>query len=107
MESASSQAVKLSELLEQSQAMLQHAEAGDWEAVADGEMVRRELLDILFADPSNLANEAELGACLQQVLRINQRLQELATSARDQARSDMSTISEGRKAIKAYTDNLR
>ncbi len=107
MKALSNQAVSLADLLEHSQAMLQHAEAGEWEAVADGEMMRRELLDNLFAEAANVADETELSSCLQQILQINQKLQELATQARDQVRADINTIGEGRKAVKAYTDNQR
>lgn len=87
--------------------MLDNAEAGEWEAVARDEAIRRELFDALFSKPSNLADEAEVRKCIDEVLQINHRLEQLAAHARDNFKAELKTIGKGRKAVHAYTEHSR
>jgi len=107
METGSDHSVNLSDLLEHSHAMLGHAEAGEWKTVAREEMVRRQLIDTFFSKASNLADAAELRECLQELMQINDRLQQLAAHARDRVKAEVNTISEGRKVVNAYAENSR
>jgi hypothetical protein len=107
METGLDHSVNLTDLLEHSHAMLGHAEAGEWKTVVKDEMTRRQLIDRFFSKASNLADEAELRHCLQELLKINDRLQQLAAHARDQVKAEVNTISEGRKAVNAYAENSR
>ena len=97
--------MNISSLIEHSQAMLQHAEAGEWEAVARDEAVRRELIDAYFSEPSNVANEPEISSAIRELLQINDRLEQLTSNARDSVRSEVQTINTGRKAVSAYAEN--
>ena len=95
----------ISALIEHSHAMLKHAEAGEWEAVVEDEAVRRELIDAFFSQPSNIANEPDISNVIKELLQINDRLEQLTSDARDRLKSEAQTISTGRKAVSAYTDN--
>lgn len=107
METESDHSVNITDLFEHSHAMLGHAEAGDWKTVAKDEMIRRQLINTFFSKASNTSDAAELRNCLQQLLQINDRLQQLATHARDRVKAEANTISEGRKAVNAYAENSR
>jgi len=105
METESDHSVNITDLFEHSHAMLRHAEAGEWTTVVKDEVIRRQLIDTFFSNASNLADEAELRKCLQELLQINHRLQQLAEHARDRVKAEVNTISEGRKAVNAYAEN--
>ena len=107
METGSDHSVNISDLLDHSHAMLGHAEAGEWKTVVKDEMIRRQLIDTFFSKASNLADEAELRKCLQELLQINHRLQQLTTHARGRVKAEVNTISEGRKVVNAYAENSR
>ena len=87
--------------------MLKHAEAGEWESVAEDEIKRRQLIDSFFSEPSNIAHEPEISTAIREMLKINDRLEKLTIDARDAARTRVSTINSGRKAVDAYTANSR
>ena len=105
METESDHSVNISVLLEHSHAMLGHAEAGEWKTVVKDEMIRRQLINTFFSKASNLADEAELHKCLQELLQINDRLQQLAAHAREGVKAEVNTISDGRQAVNAYAEN--
>lgn len=105
METESEHTVNISDLLDHSHVMLEHAEAGEWITVVEDENIRRQLIDTFFSKASNLADEAELRNGLQELLQINNRLQQLAAHARDRVKAEANTISEGRKAVNAYAEN--
>lgn len=107
MGTESDHAVKLSDLLERSRAMLAHAEAGNWERVVKEEMACRQLFNTYFSDPSILKDPNGLSQSLQELLKINNSVQKLATNARDQVKSELRTISDGRRAVNAYAQNSR
>jgi hypothetical protein len=92
-------------LIGHSHVMLGHAEAGDWEAVIRDEDKRRQLIHQFFSSPSNMADVQGLSAAIQELLQINDELERLVTVAREKARSEVSTIATGRKAVNAYADN--
>jgi hypothetical protein len=95
----------ISELIEHSHSMLRHAQAGEWETVIEDEVIRRQLINTFFSKPSNIANEPDISAAIQEMLLINDKLEQLTTDARAKAKTDVSSICKGRKAINAYADN--
>ena len=95
----------ISDLIEHSHAMLGHAEAGEWEAVIEDEVIRRQLINTFFSKPSNIANEPDVSTAIQELLLINDKLEQLTIDARTRAKTEVSTISNGRKAISVYADN--
>ena len=97
----------VSTLIEQSQAMLRHAEAGDWGRLAEDELVRRQLIDKFFSEPANLANESDLSGALKELIKINDRMQQLTVEARERAKGEAERIGIGRKAVSAYAQNSR
>ena len=107
MEAESNHSVNISDLLDHSRVMLEHAEAGEWITVVNDEKIHRQLIDRFFSKASNLVDETELRNSLQELLQMNNRLQQLATHARDRVKAETNTISEGRKAVNAYAENSR
>jgi len=105
MELAQKNSAKISDLIRHSHAMLEHAEAGEWETLAEDEAVRRDLINTFFSNPSNVANEPEISTAIQELLLINDKLEKLTTDARNEAKTAVNSISKGRKAVNAYTDN--
>ena len=97
----------ISQLIEHSQSMLMHAEAGEWDTVVNEEVIRRELINAYFSEPSNIANEPEISTAIQQLLLINDKMEKLALDAREIAKAGVRSISSGRKAVNAYADNAR
>ena len=105
MELKQENSANISDLIEHSHAMLGHAEAGEWETVSEDEVIRRQLINTFFSKPSNIANEPDISAAIQELLLINDKLEQLTTDARTEAKTEVSSISDGRKAINAYADN--
>ena len=96
----------LSSLIQHSHAMLERAEAGDWETVIKDEIKRRELINSFFSRPSNIASEPEISTAIQELLQINDELEKLTLDARSAVKNDIDTISKGRKAVSVYTDHV-
>lgn len=95
----------LSNLIQHSHSMLERAEAGDWETVIRDEIKRREMINLFFSRPSNIANEPDISTAIQELLQINDKLEKLTLEARNAVKDDIDTIGKGRKAVNAYTDN--
>jgi hypothetical protein len=105
MELKQENTANISELIEHSHAMLGHAEAGEWETVIEDEVIRRQLINTFFSKPSNIANEPDVSTAIQELLLINDKLEQLTIDARSRAKTEVSSISNGRKAVSAYADN--
>ena len=105
MELKQKNTANISDLIEHSHAMLGHAKAGEWETVIEDEVIRRQLINAFFSKPSNIANEPDISTAIQELLLINDKLEQLTTDARTRAKTEVSSISNGRKAISAYADN--
>ena len=105
MELAQNNSANISDLIKHSYLMLEHAEAGEWDTVAEDELVRRELINTFFSNPSNIANEPEISTAIQEMLLINDKLEKLTTDARDEVKTAANSVSKGRKAVNAYADN--
>ena len=87
--------------------MLKHAEAGEWETVAEEEVVRARLINDFFSQPSNLTSEPHIGVAMQDLLQVNDKLERLSVAARDEAMSAIDSIKTGRSAVSAYRENSR
>jgi hypothetical protein len=86
--------------------MLQHAEAGDWKNVALVEEHRRKLLNKLFSNTSMVEGIPEINKTIQKIIAINKKLETLACSARDDARTELEKIKEGRLAVNSYVQHV-
>lgn len=107
MELKQNSPANISDLIEYSHSMLKHAEAGEWETVVNDDAIRRELINAYFSEPSNIANEPDISTAIQQLLLINDKLEQLVTDARDKVKTEVTSISTGRKAVNAYAENAR
>ena len=107
MELKQENTANISDLIEHSHAMLGHAEAGEWETVIEDEVIRRQLINTFFSKPSNIANEPDISTVIQEMLLINDKLEKLSIDARDEAKTEVNSITSGRKAVNAYADNAR
>ena len=97
---------QLEKLTSYSHNMLKNAESGNWEKVIETELQRRILLNALFST-TDVRNIPEIENVTREMLKINQQLEKLATSAHQQAATDAASINKGRHAISAYTKNFR
>ena len=105
METVSNHSREMSDLIGHSRAMLRRAEAGEWDSVTRDEVIRRDMIDRYFSEPSNIANEPGISEAIRELLQINDRLEQLTTDARNSAKAEIDTVSTGRKAVNAYTSN--
>ena len=101
------QPATISDLIEYSHSLLKHAEAGEWDKVIEGEAVRRQLINTYFSIPSNVSDEPEISCAIRELLQINNKLEKLTISVRDEAQTQVSSISNGRRAVSAYVNNAR
>ena len=99
--------INITKIIKHSLAMLKHAEAGEWEIVAEEELVRRRLINDFFSQPSNITSEPHIDVAIQELLQVNDKLERLSVAARDEARSAIDSIKTGRTAVNAYRDNSR
>lgn len=97
----------IDDLIRHSRVMLKHAEAGEWETVADEEGRRRRLFNEFFSTSSNVASVPNIDVAIRELLRVNEMLEILSVAARDEAKSAINSIKTGRIAINAYRENTR
>jgi len=107
MELKQNNSANIAELIEHCHTMLRHAEAGEWDTVVNDEVIRRQLINTFFSEPSNVANEPDISTAIQELLKINDKLERLSIDARDEAITEVNSISSGRKAVSAYEENIR
>ena len=86
------------QLLTLTRAMLEHAAAGQWEALMEIELERQKLLG------SGTAGAAP-APFLQELLELNERLVVAVTSARDTAAEASQSLQAGMRAVSAYGAN--
>lgn len=89
-------------LLELTEAMLDHARAQDWGALARGELERQNLARDLFSTPVPADAATTVAECIRQVLALDTELLALTSSARDDAAQTMHDARQGQKALDAY-----
>jgi len=97
----------VSDLISRSRNMLAYAEAGEWEKVVKEEAEHRRLLEEFFAIPADVQKVPGVADAISEMLTLNERLQEIAISARKNAQDGAESISSGRRAIGAYAKNVR
>lgn len=95
----------IAKIIRYSQTMLRHAEDGEWDIVAEEEIIRRRLIDNYFSKPLNTSTEPFIAAAIQELLEVNNKLEKLSAAARDDAMSIINSITTGRTAINAYREN--
>ncbi len=88
-----------------SESMLKDAAAGNWNKVIDIEVKRSELLEQLFSGSIQHHNVVDIDNKIQKIIDINKQLEKITLKARENSRSEISTISKGRHAVNMYAMN--
>ena len=91
----------VSDLITLSEAMLAHAECGDWESVAQADRRRRHDLEKLFADCQGSALSA-LTSELSYIVELDQRIMAAIRGARDEHIATLRAVKDGRRMQRAY-----
>ena len=99
------QGIGLSQVLEQSERMLEAARSKEWQRLSELEAGRRTLLVSLFEGSSKVSKEVIDEATLVRVYRINQQVLDLVKQTRDITIGKIRGLGIGRKAIRAYGEN--
>lgn len=92
-------------ILAMSEAMLQHAEAGEWLELACLESQRRALIARdMQVPPQNADGYTRI---LQRILSLDTRIKALAQSGQTAIAKQLHAIGLGRSAVRAYTYQAR
>jgi len=92
---------QLQQGLEMTRRMLELLKAGEWEAVAALGNERLQLLKQWGHDMDPAKAQAHIGT-LQEIQALDLEIETLGRQGRDQAKSQLQQIHQGRKAGKAY-----
>ena len=87
-----------------SEEMLALARADDWEAVAEREQRRRDLIENLFAQPLPPAFASRVECCIREVLASDEALTVLGQGKLGALAQQLEKLTLSRKACLAYTD---
>ena len=92
----------LQNLLAQNAQLLKHAEAGDWECVSDAAAERQRQIERFYQKGGRQYHASVLENATRELLRVNERLTELAMQARGEAQAALASLGQGRRAVDAY-----
>jgi hypothetical protein len=93
---------QIQRLHELSLEMLERAQAGEWEIVAEKEVERRVLIEELFQSPPPAQWTPLLKEAVQVTLTSDAQVQELARAEMDKISDNLRTLRQGRRAMSAY-----
>jgi len=99
---APGQCRRLADVLTQTRSMVEHAEAGDWDRVAELERARRDELQQCFARPVAPEHGEIVAEALAVMLHLNEELMGLLATARDTVLEQGVDQSRKRSAIGSY-----
>lgn len=91
-------------VLRLSQRMLETAEQGAWELLAQLEQERSRSLESLFQHPQMPTAIATVASALQQVMELDRRCIDLGEQARDSMAAELNQQAHGEHAIRSYLD---
>lgn len=89
-------------ILEQSRTMLERARLGDWKTVIRLAAERDELVYRFFSEDPDAEDSCRVAEILNEVFRLNRRVEALTRRGREQIREGLQQVQEGRKALRAY-----
>ncbi len=90
------------QILEQSRTMLERARLGDWKAVIRLAAERDQLVYRFFSEDPQARDSCRVAEILNEVFRLNRRVEALTRKGREQLQEGLQNIREGRKALRAY-----
>ncbi|HIE56413.1 MAG TPA: flagellar protein FliT [Chromatiaceae bacterium] len=91
-------------ILNQSQAMLEQAQLGDWQKVILLAAERDELVHRFFSEDPGAEDSCRVAKILNEVFRINRRVETLTRKGRERMREELQQVQEGQKALRAYRE---
>ena len=97
---------QLDDLVDQSRAMLERAESGDWDKVIEQEKLINKLIMTFFSIP-NVNDVPGVTSATKEILNINNKMQHLTAGAKNEINSKTDTIHKGRRAVDVYMKNAR
>lgn len=97
---------QLSDLVEHHRVMLEDAEKGDWEKVIKDDLLRRNKLRALYSS-TEVHNLPDISSATQEMLLINQKLEKLALTAKQEVSTAAVSINKGRRAVGFYERHVR
>ena len=104
---ALTQCRRLARVLTMTQEMVELADDGEWDAVAERESARREDLKTCFSDPVSPGDAELVAEALAAVLHLNEELMSRLSSARDNVLQQGIAQARTRSAIDSYHDVKR
>ena len=99
-----SQTKLLAEVVKLTKDMLSLARAGDWDEVAELELIRRDALGQCFDRPILDHDSSLIAEALAVILHLNEELMSVLTIAREQTQEDSLIYRKGRVAVAQYQD---
>lgn len=97
--------MQMADMIRQSRAMMEMAEAGDWDEVLKCEALRRGMIDKFFSMPVPEKEAADVARTIREMLTVNDQLVKLTGETRDSMADGVSSVSQGRRAVKEYISN--
>ncbi len=98
---------EITELIEHNTRMLKDAEAGNWESVRQAEVERESMIQTFYAHARQNQRHQAIAQATRELIRVNERLKQLAIEARDKAQNELAELSKSKVAISAYEKNRR
>ncbi len=102
-----SRSEQLQQVIDLSQQMLEMAQGGKWEAVAELEVRRKQLVAVCFQHPTNTQNAPEVAVSIREILSLNQQISDLVRGGREQLTGEIHSRNVGRAATAAYLNHAR
>ena len=99
-----SQTKLLAEVVKLTKDMLSLAQAGDWDEVAELELIRRDALGQCFDRPILDHDSPLIAEALAVILHLNEELMSVLTIAREQTQEEGLVYRKGRVAVTQYQD---
>ena len=99
-----SQTKLLAEVVKLTKDMLSLAQAGDWDEVAELELIRRDALGRCFDRPILDHDSSLIAEALAVILHLNEELMSVLTIAREQTQEEGLIYRKGRVAVTQYQD---
>lgn len=90
------------QILEQSRSMLERARLGDWKAVIQLAAERDQLVYRFFSEAPEARDSCRVAEILNEVFRLNRRVEALTRKGRERLQDGLQKIQEGRRALRAY-----
>ncbi|EAQ98449.1 flagellar protein FliT [Congregibacter litoralis] len=103
-EHATGQCRRLADVLSATRTMLEHANAGDWDEVAELERNRRADLELCFSEAVAPQHSELVSEALAVMLHLNDELMGLLASARDSVLEQGISQARTRSALGSYQD---